>query len=158
MKISKKCVVVIAGLASMECITPLVGADSAGLSNRIFACSLGKKSVSVTAVGKQLTYKFGTPTNTEISIIGSAGEKNVLYREDRYAGMEHQLRFVNGRYSYVVYNMEGNRMTGVSPISGLIIKDGTKTIGYMACVHYSEFSIGFDYTSILEDTEDYSAM
>jgi len=124
----------------------------------VFACSLGKKSVSVTAEGVRLTYIFGTAAKTEMSIVGSAALKNVWYREARYAGMEHQLRFANGDYSYIVYNMEGNGRSGASASSGLVVMKGKETVADMPCAHYAEFGTGFDLRALPEDTDDYSAM
>jgi hypothetical protein len=158
MKFNKGCAAVIVGAAMMGCLTFPVRAQPGGVPQPVFACSLGKKSVFVTAVGNQLIYKFGTPTNTDMSIIGSADRKNVLYRADRYAGMEYQLRFVNGPYSYIVYNMEGNGNTGARAVSGLLVMKDTKTVARMSCTRYAEFSANFDYSSLPEDSEDYSAM
>jgi hypothetical protein len=148
--VRKVCGVAIAVAAAIACVVAPVQAQAAPLS--VFACSLGKKTVSVTAEGNQLTYVFGTPGHPDISIVGRSDKKNVLYREDRYAGMEHQLRFVNGDYSYMVYNMEGNGNTGVKPVSGLIVMKGSKTIADMSCTHYAEFATGFNYESLPQDT------
>lgn len=145
-------------IAVMGCITAPVGAWSAAKPQSVFTCSLGKKTVSVTATGSQLFYKFGTPFNVEMSIVASAQRDNVFYREARYAGLEQQLRFLNGHYSYIVYDMEGNAETGVSPMSGLVVMRGTTVIADMSCRHYAEFGPGFDYDSLPQDTEQYSAM
>jgi len=158
MKPGKKCAVAITGAAVIGCTAYPVRAQSVGMPQRVFACSLGKKSVSVTAVGNQLIYKFGTPTNTEMSIIGSAGQRDVLYRAERYASMEYQLRFLSGQYSYIIYNMGGNSTTGAASVSGLTVKKGNKVINEMSCRHYTEFSTGFDFEWLPEDTEEYSAM
>jgi hypothetical protein len=124
----------------------------------VFACSVGKKAVSVTEEGGRFTYMFGAPGKPDISIVGSAAQKNLFYREDRYAGMEHQLRFINGEYSYIVYNMEGNDRTGAAAISGLTVMKGTQTIADMPCKRYAEFGVGFDYSTLPADTEAYSAL
>ena len=52
---------VIIGAAIIGHIASPVRAQSASRPQRVFACPLGKKSVSVTAVGDQLIYRFGTP-------------------------------------------------------------------------------------------------
>ena len=133
-------------------------AQSPARAQRVFACSLGKKSVSVTAVGAELTYKFGAPGKTEISIVGSIARGNVFHRENRYAGMEHQLRFVSGEYSYIVYNMEGNARAGASALSGLAVMEGAKVVADMQCTRYAEFGVGFDVQSLPQDGEEHSAM
>jgi hypothetical protein len=155
MKTVMNCALLVAG-ALCSIIPPALAQTTA--PQPVFACSLGKKSVSVTAQGDQLTYTFGTKAKTEMSIVGSADQKNVLYRQARYAGMEHQLRFVNGDYSYIVYNMEGNGRSGASASSGLVVMKGTETVADMHCAHYAEFGLGFDLSSLPEDTDDYSAM
>lgn len=143
---------------ALGCLAVPVSAWSAVAPQPVFACALGKKMVSVTADGPQLSYKFGTRSHVEMSLIGSSQKKNVFYRADRYAGMEHQLRFVNGPYSYTVYNMEGNSQTGVSPSSGLVVMKGTTVVANMSCTRYAEFGVGFDYDTLPQDTEKYSAM
>jgi|GEM_PF-3546622 len=124
----------------------------------VFACSVGKKAVSVTQEGGRFTYVFGAAGKADISIVGSAAQKNLFYREDRFAGMEHQLRFTNGEYSYIVYNMEGNGQMGAAAISGLTVMKGMTVIADMPCKRYAEFGVGFDYTSLPADTAAYSAM
>ena len=95
-------------VAATACLASLLGAQAAQAPKSAFACSLGKKSVSVTSVGKQLTYRFGIPGRAEISITGSASQGNVLFRQERYANMEYQLRFANGEFSYIVYSMNAS--------------------------------------------------
>ena len=46
-------------LAGLAVLTPTQA--NAGTTNKVFGCSLGKKFVSITAVGNTLTYQFGTP-------------------------------------------------------------------------------------------------
>lgn len=117
MTLGTTCAAVLAGSAMVGCVVSLAGAKPTDPPRRLSACSPGGKSVSLTAVGDQLIYAFGTPSRMEMSIVASAVRKNVLYRADRHAGMEHQLRFVNGPYSYVVYSMDGNVRTGATPVS-----------------------------------------
>jgi hypothetical protein len=155
MKTGRNCALLIA--SALCCTIPPALAQPTA-PQRVFACALGKKSVSVTAEGDRLTYTFGTAAKTEMSIVGSAALKNVWYREARYAGMEHQLRFVNGDYSYIVYNMEGNGRSGASASSGLVVMKGKETVADMPCAHYAEFGLSFDLRALPEDTDDYSAM
>jgi hypothetical protein len=136
---------------------PAVSNPVAG-STKIFGCSLGKKSVLVTSTGSLMTYRFGSSASVDITIVGSALRRNLYYRAARYAGMEYQLRFANGPYSYIVYSMEGNGNTGTNPVSGLVVMKGTKRIAEMSCVRHAEFSTGFDYDSLPEDDESFTAM
>ena len=149
---------VVALIAFAGLAAPSTAQAQAGTPKKLFACSLGKKSVSVTAVGSRLSYQFGAPAKAEMAIIGSAGQGNVFYRSDRYAGMEYQIRFVNGPYSYIVYSMEGNGRTGAAASSGLMVMKGTKTIADMPCLHYTEFAASFNYGKLPQDDESHSAM
>ena len=146
------------GLATLLINVPASADQLAGSPVKIFSCSVGNKTVSVTAVGKQLIYHYGTPIKEEMSIIGGAGTGNTFWMTQRYAGIEHQLRFKNGQYSYIVYNMEGNGNTGVAGVSGLVVMQGTKTIADKSCSKYTEFSTSYNFDDLPEDTDAYSAM
>ena len=150
--------ILIAGVAATVCIVPLVGAQSAEVPQRVFACAPGRKSVSVTSTGNHLTYRFGIPRKTEISITASAGQGNVLHWENRYASMEYQPRFVNGNYSYIVYSMGSNDMAGSAAVSGLVVVKGKKSVADMSCDRFSELDLASRYDWLPEDTEEYSAM
>jgi hypothetical protein len=76
----------------------------------------------------------------------------------RFAGLEYQIRFRNGEYSYIVYDNEGNNRVGATATSGLVIMRGTKQISERSCARFSEFSVSLDSLEIPEDTEAYSAM
>jgi hypothetical protein len=76
----------------------------------------------------------------------------------RFAGMEYQLRFKNGEYSYILYNSEGNGRVGAAATSGLVIMRGTKQISDRPCSRYTEFAVSVDSLGVLEDTDAYSAM
>ncbi|WP_056610778.1 hypothetical protein [Sphingomonas sp. Root241] len=151
-RIAAIALVTFAGLAM-----PISAQGQAGAS-KVFACSLGKKFVSVTAVGSTLTYRFGTPAKVEMAIIGSAARGNIFYRTDRYASAQYQLRFANGPYSYIVYSMGGNDRTGTKPVSGLVVMKGARRISDMSCVRQAEFSTAFDLNALPKDAEAYSAM
>jgi hypothetical protein len=133
-------------------------AQSAGTPQPIFSCMVGKKAVSVSSVGNQLIYRFGTLAKPEMSIIGDARSGNVLWMTQRYAGIEQQLRFKNGEYSYALYSMEGNGRTGVNPVSGLVVFHGTKSIADIPCLKYTEFTGDFDFSTLPEDSDTYTAM
>lgn len=143
--------------AALLPLTP-ANAQSAGTPKRIFSCVVGGKIVSVNAIGKQLIYRFGPPAKAEMSIIGDARTGNVFWMTQRYTGMEYQLRFTNGPYSYILYSMEGNGRTGANAVSGLVVMKGTKSIAEKSCEKYTEFNPNFDFASLPEDSETYSAM
>jgi hypothetical protein len=150
-------IAVIALVTVASLTAPTLVRAQAGAS-KVFACSLGNKSVSVTAAGSTLTYRFGTAAKAEMTIIGSAALGNIFYRSDRYASMEYQLRFANGTYSYIVYSMGANASTGTRPVSGLVVMKGKTRIADMSCVRQAAFSTAFDLNALAEDTEAYSAM
>jgi hypothetical protein len=123
----------------------------------IFSCSLGHKSVSVTATGQTLNYTYGAPGKPEMTLTGDPKSGNVYYMTQRPAGIEHQLRFLNGTTSYTVFNMEGNN-AGAMASSGLVVMQGTKTLATLSCVRYTEFGVAYDYSILPVDTDAYSAM
>ena len=119
----------------MACGAPTARAHPQDAPQRVFACSLGRKSVPVTAAGPQLTYSFGTAARTELHIVASAKRGNVFYRSDIYASPEQQLRFVAGPYSYIVYSMDGDPRKDAKAISGLLVAKDGKRVADMPCSH-----------------------
>ena len=135
-----------------------VAVEAQAGDTRVFTCSLGRKAVSVTAEGGAFVYRFGRPGVPELMIAGSARRGNLSYRTARYSGMEYQLRFARGRYSYVVYSLEGNGQTGARPASGLVVMDGLRRVADMPCRTHAEFATGFPFGELPEDGEEYTAM
>lgn len=131
---------------------------SAGMPKPIFSCAIGAKRVSVNAVGSKLVYHYGTQHKEEMSIIGDRQSGTVFWLTQRMAGVEYQLCFKNSAYSYIVYSVEGNAMSGARPAAGLIVMEGTRTISDKRCAKYTEFQPNFDFSSLQEDTSEYSAM
>jgi uncharacterized protein YaiE (UPF0345 family) len=122
----------------------------------VFSCKIGKKTVSVTQADGLLTYHFGTGKKDEMTIVGTPG--NVFQMSQRYAGMEYQVRFKRGDFSYIVFNSEGNGNVGAEGSSGLVVMQDTKLISDHFCTRYTEFTVSIDSLGIAEDTADYSAM
>jgi hypothetical protein len=69
-----------------------------------FDCDLGSKSVRITTEGGRLIYRFGAGHEPELVIREEPAVPNVFYRRDALGtrGEGQQLRFVHGRYSYVL--------------------------------------------------------
>lgn len=125
----------------------------------VFACSLGSKQVSVRAVGRELIYRFGTSGRTELSIIGSAARRNVFYWRGRYAGLENQLRFTNGRYSYTVYSLGPNASVGARGVAGLVVRDRGRAVSDLTCRRWTELYSGiFEDWDLPQDNDDMSAI
>ena len=158
MKLGTACALVPLAIAA-ACGATVVHAQPREASQRVFACSLGGKSAIVTLAGRQLTYTFGTAAHTELRIVASAGRGNVFYFGDVYDSPEQQLRFVAGRYSYVVYSLEGNPRKGAKALSGLLVVRDGKRVADMSCNPHAEFVGGFDlFPTLPQDTESNSAM
>jgi hypothetical protein len=149
---------IIPGLVALIALGPASTLHAEGSSTTVFTCSIGKKTVSVTRADGRLTYHYGTGTKDEMSIVGIPASGNVFQMAQRYAGMEYQLRFRNGDYSYIVYDNEGNNRVGAAATSGLVIMKGTKQISYRSCARFTEFTVPLDSLGIPEDTDAYSAM
>ncbi len=157
MKLTPK-IAVVAVFMSANLTVPAAAQVQAAAPKKLFSCSLGKKIAEITAVDGEMTYQVRTSAKVEIAITGSAARGNLFYRSDRYAGMEYQVRFVSGPYSYIVYSMEGNGHTGAHPVSGVVVMKGKERIADMSCFPHAEFSTAFDFDRLPEDDEAYSAM
>ena len=150
--------VIVSGLVALTVLGPAPTVHAESVSTTIFTCSIGKKTVSVTHADGRLTYHYGIGGNDELSIIDGPTSANVFQMTQRFAGMEYQLRFRNGEYSYVVYSSEGNGRVGAAATSGLVIMQGTKHISDRSCARFTEFAVPLDSLGIPEDTDAYSAM
>ena len=114
--------------------------------------------MSVTRADGRLTYHYGTGIDDEMSIVGIPASGNVFQMAQRFAGMEYQLRFRNGEYSYIVYDSEGSSRVGAAATSGLVIMQGTKQISERSCARFTEFAVPLDSLGIPEDIDAYSAL
>jgi len=146
-------------LAALLPLGSSFAATPEGSSTKVFACSIGDKKVSVNAVDGRLTYHYGTASKDDLSIVGIPASGNVHWLEGRFAGMEHQLRFSNGEYSYIIYAAEGNGNTGATGNSGLIVVRGTKVISQRPCFRYADLVMpDVDTLKIPMDSDTYQAM
>jgi hypothetical protein len=149
---------IVLGLVALMALGPASTVHAEGISTTVFTCSIGKKMVSVTRADGRLTYHYGTGNKDEMSIVGIPSSGNVFQMTQRFAGMEYQLRFRNGEYSYIVYDSEGNGRVGAAATSGLVIMQGTKQISDRSCSRFAEFAVSLDSLGIPEDTDAFSAM
>ena len=149
---------ILPGLVALMALGPASTIHAEGTSTTVFICSIGKKMVSVTRADGRLTYHYGTGNKDEMSIVGIPSSGNVFQMTQRFAGMEYQLRFKNGEYSYIVYDSEGNGRVGAAATSGLVVMQGTKQISDRSCSRFAEFAVSLDSLGIPEDTDAYSAM
>lgn len=135
-----------------------VGAVAADRHEPVFACPLTHGSVSVTASRSELTLRLRSPGKPDTTVTGSGSQRTLFYRQDRYASVEAQLRFVSGRKSYIVYSMAGDGRSGSEPVSGLsVLFDHTVQVD-LSCSGFAEFTSAPNGMSLPEDSEEYSAM
>jgi len=125
---------------------------------QVFTCSLGKKEVHVTAVGRTLLYQFGTHRRPEVSIVGDPKRGNVHYKADllAHSGI-NDLRFSQGPYSYVLYNYWSTpdyRGEGEADRSGLLVFRDFRNISKLPCKSGPAFSESYDLEWLPEDNLD----
>jgi hypothetical protein len=149
---------IVSGLVSLIALGPASTVHAEGSSTTIFTCSIGKKTVSVTHADGRLTYHYGNGIKDEMWIIGTPTSGNVFQMSQRFAGLEYQIRFRNGEYSYIVYDNGGNNRVGATATSGLVIMRGTRQISERSCARFTEFAVPLDSLGFPEDTDTYSAM
>jgi hypothetical protein len=145
-------------LVALMALGPVRAVNAEGTPATVFTCAIGKKTVAVTRTDGQLTYHYGANGKDEMAIVGIPSTGNIFRMSQRFAGMEYQLRFTNGDYSYIVYDSEGNSRTGAASTSGLVIMQGSKRISDRSCSRFTEFAISLDSLGIPEDTDVYSAL
>jgi hypothetical protein len=146
------------GLAVLIPFGSSLAAAADATSAKAFACSIGAKQVSVTTENGRLVYRYGTANKVEMSIVGVPASGNIHQMTQHFAGMEYQLRFSNGEYSYIVYDSEGNGRSGAAAASGLVVMRGTKLISARQCSRFTELAMPPDALAIPQDTDTYSAM
>lgn len=103
----------------------------------VFSCDTGTRRISVVHDGRALVYRFGTARKEELRLALAPGSGRVFYHNSLYPrGEDQTLRFVNGRYSYVVYSHWTAPSGGVSPeifYGGVLVVDGERTIATHRC-------------------------
>lgn len=149
-----------AALSAALFAAALPTAASAQASETVFQCTLTNgKTVSVTARGDQLNYRYGTPRRAELTLRGTPRSGNVHFMQQRYASIQSQMRFSNGDYHYIVHSMGASQVAQSNAISGLVVMRGNRRIADHSCRRYSEFEGGFDIRQQLpEDSEGWSVM
>ncbi len=148
----------ISGMVGLAAIVQHPAAHAKTATTSLFSCAIGAKKVRVDVKGEQIIYHYGSPGKDEISIIGTVKAGNIWQMQQRYAGLEYQIRFTKGVYSYIVYSAAGNAKVGASAVSGLVVMAGNKRIADKSCAPYAQVDLPDDALKVPEDTEDYSAM
>lgn len=76
----------------------------------------------------------------------------------RYAGLEQQLRFTRGAYSYVLYSMDANEAKGSNAVSGIVVIHGSRRIADLSCLPHATFGENYDFDELPQDTGAFTAM
>ena len=152
---SKIAVMSIAAVA----LTSPASAQQPPRTETVFSCTLrGGNLVTITARGDRLTYRYGKSRRPQLTLSGGPETGNVFLLQQRYAGPQRQLRFVNGDYSYIVHYMGADPRVANS-FSGLVVMRGTRRVSDRLCTRYREFEAGWDLIHRLpEDSEAWSVM
>lgn len=126
----------------------------------VFQCVLRNgKTVSVTAQGERLTYRYGTPRRAELTLTGTPSSRNVFHFSGRYFNILNQLRFQNGRHSYIVYSLPGSRTADAKGSYGVMVLRDGRRVGDTQCRRETEFQGGFDlFQRLPQDDERYNVM
>ena len=121
----------------------LLLAQTADAPEQIFACSFGARQVEVIREGATLVYLYGRRGRPVLVLRGSAVNGLVRYHSTLYPhGEDQTLRFLNGRYSYVIYNAfqtPDYRQEGAIDQSGLIVLRDGHRIARMDCRSGGDF-------------------
>ena len=131
------------------------GTANAQRSETVFECALTNgTTVRVTQQGQRLTYRYGTPRRAELTLSGTPTSRNVFHLAERYYSILHQLRFQNGRHSYVVYSLPGSTTADARGSFGVaVLRDGRR-VSDTQCRRSTEFQAGFDLMQSLPQDED----
>jgi hypothetical protein len=153
--------IILGGVAVIALATPDVASAQPGRAGSLFHCTLANgKNVSVTICGEQIIYRYGRGSRAELTLNGTPRSRNVFYGGGRYVSPQYQLRFQNGRYSYIVHTMEANPRMDSSGISGLVVMRDARTILDLSCRRWTGFTGSYELRDALPIDEDerYSAM
>jgi hypothetical protein len=146
----------LAGLVYLVSL-PAIAANShcSGQEQTVFSCSLGEKVVSVCAskdispTSGYLQYRFGKPNAPELMFPSST--KSFSHRSDIKArslmfsgGGGAYLRFINGKYNYIVYTAIGK---GWGVKDGVSVEKNGKLIANLKCRDVPVSILGEDFFS-----------
>lgn len=156
----KKQLVLACAAAAALCLPAGASAQSGSRVEKVFECSLRNgKTVSVTAQGDHMSYRYGTPRRAELRLSGTPSSGNVFHFLGRYYNILHQLRFQNGRYSYIVYSLPGSRVADAKGRYGVMVLRDGRPISDTQCRREMEFQGGFAlFDRLPQDDERYNVM
>lgn len=137
----------------------LLLATSAPLkAEEIFRCAFGAREASVTQDGERLTYRFGRPGRPDLTLTGDAESGTLFYHRTLYArGEDQTLRFVNGDFSYVIFNgwsAPNLYLEGARDFSGLLVLRRGRVIRRMDCREGGDFIERPIFSTLPQDEEN----
>ena len=120
-------------------LTALLTAN-ASVPRIVFTCRSGIKRVAITQQDDRLTYSFGAPGRPDISLTGDP-QGGVFYHRTMYnRGEDQTLRFVQGQWSYVVFNrwqapqqLSSERIEPEYNVSGVLVMKGDSLVRRIDC-------------------------
>ena len=91
-----------------------------------------------------------------MALTASAKSGRVPGLTQRMAGMEYQLRFKNGDFSYIVYSSEADSRSDAHATSGLVVMKGLKRVMDRPCQPRAVLTLPPE--ALPEDADALSAM
>lgn len=106
----------------------------------VFTCRADSRRVEISQRGDRLTYSFGPPGRPDISLTGDP-QGGVFYHRTMYnRGEDQTLRFVQGQWSYIVFNRwqapqqsSGERIEPEHNVSGVLVMNGGRLARRIDC-------------------------
>jgi hypothetical protein len=125
---------------TISLILSAILASSSPAPQAVFTCRADSKRVVITQRGDRLTYSFGPPSRPEISLTGGP-QGGVFYHRTMYnRGEDQTLRFVQGPWSYIVFNrwqapqqLSSDRIEPEYNVSGVLVMKGDQLVRRINC-------------------------
>lgn len=128
------------------------------ISERLFLCSFGARSVQIVRDGALLTYVYGPPDRPELVLTADAASGTLFYHRTLYVrGQEQSLRFTNGSYAYLVYNAwsaPDHSERGARDDSGLLVLHHGRVIRRLRCREGGDFPERPIFRTLPRDAEN----
>ena len=125
---------------TISLILSAILASNAPTPQAVFNCRAGSKRVAVNLLADRLTYSFGLPGRPDISLTGDP-QRGVFYHRTMYnRGEDQTLRFVQGPWSYIVFNRwqapqqsSSERVEPEYNVSGVLVMKGDQLVRRIDC-------------------------
>ncbi|WP_406734126.1 hypothetical protein RJD39_18945 [Vibrio scophthalmi] len=116
----------------------------------VFSCEIGTKAVAAClAEDGKVSYRYGTQTKLELQL-----DEPVLSTGGCSGGGTSRLRFANGDYSYIVYDVMcnaekiGPAQWSKTDYAGLMVLKGNKLLANKECTDYSAGILGVNTSKL----------